>query len=203
MKIEFHFDFGSPNAYLSHLAIPDIEKRLGIEFEYVPILLGGVFKLTNNAPPAETLSGIRNKVKYQEIETVRFLKKHKITKFKKNPFFPVNTLRLMRGAVSLLGKNNYSHYVDQIFAHMWAEPKKMDEEAIFRTALISSEIPADKILDDITQPEIKSRLLELTSKSVEKGTFGSPTFFLDEEIFFGKDKLIDLEDAIDRKIRGE
>ena len=87
MKIEFHFDFGSPNAYLSHLVIPEIEKRLGIEFEYVPILLGGVFKLTNNASPAETLSGIRNKAEYQEIETVRFLKKHKITKFKKTPSF--------------------------------------------------------------------------------------------------------------------
>ena len=203
MKIEFHFDFGSPNAYLSHLAIPEIEKRLGIEFEYVPILLGGVFKLTNNASPAETLRGIRNKVEYQEIETVRFLKKHNITKFKKNPFFPVNTLKLMRGAVSLLSKDNYSHYVDQTFAHMWAEPKKMDEEAVFRAALISSGLPADKILEDIMQPEIKNRLMQLTSQSVERGTFGSPTFFLDEEIFFGKDKLIDLEHAIERKIRGE
>ena len=203
MNIEFHFDFGSPNAYLSHLAIPEIEKRLGIEFEYVPILLGGVFKLTNNASPAETLRGIRNKVEYQEIETVRFLTKYKITNFKKNPFFPVNTLKLMRGAVSLLGKDNYSHYVDQIFAHMWAEPKKMDEEAVFRTTLISSGLPADKILEDIMQPKIKNRLMQLTSQSVERGTFGSPTFFLDEEIFFGKDKLIDLEDAIDKKIRGE
>ena len=203
MKIEFHFDFGSPNAYLSHLAIPEIEKRLGIEFEYVPILLGGVFKLTNNASPAETLRGIRNKVEYQEIETVRFLTKYKITNFKKNPFFPVNTLKLMRGAVSLLGKDNYSHYVDQTFAHMWAEPKKMDEEAVFRAALISSGLPADKILEDIMQPKIKNRLVQLTSQSVERGTFGSPTFFLDEEIFFGKDKLIDLEHAIERKIRGE
>ena len=203
MKIEFHFDFGSPNAYLSHLAIPEIEKRLGIEFEYVPILLGGVFKLTNNASPAETLRGIKNKVEYQEIETVRFLKKHKITNFKKNPFFPVNTLKLMRGAVSLLDKDNYSHYVDQIFAHMWAEPKKIDEEAVFRAALISSGLPADKILEDIMQPKIKNRLMQLTSQSVERGTFGSPTFFLDEEIFFGKDNLIALEDAIDRKIRGE
>ena len=203
MKIEFHFDFGSPNAYLSHLAIPEIEKRLGIEFEYVPILLGGVFKLTNNASPAETLRGIRNKVEYQEIETVRFLTKYKITNFKKNPFFPVNTLKLMRGAVSLLSKDNYSHYVDQTFAHMWAEPKKMDEEAVFRAALISSGLPADKILEDIMQPKIKNRLMQLTSQSVERGTFGSPTFFLDEEIFFGKDKLIDLEHAIERKIRGE
>ena len=201
MKIEFHFDFGSPNAYLSHLAIPEIQKRLGIDFEYVPVLLGGVFKLTNNASPAETLSGIRNKAEYQEIETLRFIKKHKITKFKKNPFFPVNTLKLMRGAASLLDRDDYSHYIDQIFANMWAEPKKMDEDAVFRTVLISSGLPAEKILEDIMQPEIKSRLLRLTSQSVEKGTFGSPTFFLNDEIFFGKDKLIDLEDAIARKIR--
>ena len=109
----------------------------------------------------------------------------------------------MRGAVSLLGKDNFSDYVDQIFAHMWAEPKKMDDEAVFRAALVSSGLPADKILEDIMQAEIKNRLMQLTSQSVERGTFGSPTFFLDEEIFFGKDKLIDLEDAIDRKIRGE
>ena len=200
MKIEFHFDFGSPNAYLTHLVIPEIEKRLGIEFEYVPILLGGVFKLTNNASPTETLAGIRNKVEYQEIETRRFIKKHKITKFKRNPFFPVNTLKLMRGAASLLGEDDFRHYVDQIFMHMWEEPKKMDEDAVFRTALISSELPAQKILESVTQPEIKSRLLHLTSQSVEKGTFGSPTFFLDDEIFFGKDKLADLEDAIETKI---
>ena len=102
-----------------------------------------------------------------------------------------------------MGKDNYSHYVDQIFGHMWAEPKKMDEEAVFRAALSSSGLPAEKILEDIMQPEIKNRLMQLTSQSVERGTFGSPTFFLDEEIFFGKDKLIDLEHAIDRKIRGE
>ena len=201
MKIEFHFDFGSPNAYLTHLIIPEIETRLGVEFEYVPILLGGIFKLTNNASPAETLAGIRNKVEYQEIETLRFINKHKITKFKKNPFFPVNTLKLMRGAASLLGKDDFRHYVDQIFAHMWAEPKKMDEDAVFRKALISSGLPAEKILESVMQPEIKSRLLKLTSQSVEKGTFGSPTFFLDDEIFFGKDKLTDLEDAIETKIR--
>ena len=200
MKIEFHFDFGSPNAYLTHLVIPDIEKRLGIKFKYVPILLGGVFKLTNNAAPAETLAGIRNKVEYQEIETRRFIKKHKITKFKRNPFFPVNTLKLMRGAASLLGEDDFRHYVDQIFMHMWEEPKKMDEDAVFRTALISSGLPAQKILESVIQPEIKSRLLHLTSQSVEKGTFGSPTFFLDDEIFFGKDKLADLEDAIETKI---
>ena len=87
-KVEFHFDVGSPNAYLSHLVIPEIEKRSGAKFEYVPILFGGVFKATNNRSPAESLRGIRNKPEYERLETQRFLRRHGITRYKVNPFFP-------------------------------------------------------------------------------------------------------------------
>src|ERR1700747_1081542 len=100
MKVEFHFDFGSPNAYLSHLVIPEIEKRTGVDFEYVPILLGGIFKLTNNRSPAESMAGIKNKPEYERLEMERFIRRHAITRFRMNPFFPVNTLTLMRGAVA-------------------------------------------------------------------------------------------------------
>src|SRR2546423_13674556 len=99
-SVEFHFDFGSPNAYLSHLIIPDIERRTGARFEYVPVLLGGVFKLTNNRSPAESLKGIRNKPEYERLETQRFIRRHRITRFQGNPFFPVNTLMMMRGAIA-------------------------------------------------------------------------------------------------------
>src|SRR5438128_5573041 len=98
-KIEFLFDFGSPNAYLSHLVIPAIEKRQGVKFDYLPVLLGGIFKLTNNRSPAESNAGIKNKPEYQRLETERFIRQHAITLFKPNPFFPVNTLATMRGAV--------------------------------------------------------------------------------------------------------
>jgi 2-hydroxychromene-2-carboxylate isomerase len=100
VKVQFHFDFGSPNAYLSHLVIPEIEKRTGTKFEYMPILLGGVFKMTNNRSPAETLKGIRNKPEYERLETQRFMHRYGITHFKANPFFPVNTLMMMRGAIA-------------------------------------------------------------------------------------------------------
>ena len=100
VTVEFHFDFGSPNAYLSHLVLPGIEKRTGVKFEYVPILLGGVFKLTNNRSPAESLVGIKNKPEYERLEMTRFLRRHGITRFQRNPFFPVNTLMLMRGAIA-------------------------------------------------------------------------------------------------------
>src|ERR1041385_1565374 len=99
-RIEFHFDFGSPNAYLAHLVIPEIEERTGTKFEYVPVLLGGVFKLTNNRSPMESFQDVKNKLEYQRLETQRFIRRHGITRFAMNPFFPVNTLMIMRGAVA-------------------------------------------------------------------------------------------------------
>jgi 2-hydroxychromene-2-carboxylate isomerase len=124
VKVEFHFDFGSPNAYLSHLVIPEIEKRTGVKFEYVPVLLGGVFKLTNNRSPAQSFAGIKNKPEYERLEMNRFIKRHGITRFKSNPFFPVNTLMMMRGAIAAQPLGVFDRYVDEMYRHMWAEPKK-------------------------------------------------------------------------------
>jgi 2-hydroxychromene-2-carboxylate isomerase len=196
LKVEFHFDFGSPNAYLSHLIIPRIEQRTGVKFEYVPILLGGVFKLTNNRSPAETLAGIKNKPEYQRLETIRFLRRHGITQFKFNPFFPVNTLVLMRGAIAAQLLGVFEHYVDEMYRHMWADPKKMDDSEVLRAALEQSHLPADRILTMVQSPEVKDRLIENTQRSVERGTFGAPTFFVGNEIFFGKDRLRDVEELI-------
>ncbi len=196
MRVEFHFDFGSPNAYLSHLVIPAIEARTGARFEYVPILLGGVFKLTNNRSPAETLAGIRNKPEYQQLETARFIARHGITRFQRNPFFPVNTLTLMRGAIAAQRLGVFDRYVDEVYRHMWADPKKLDDPAILQAALTESGLDAAAILDLVQTTEVKETLLANTQHSVERGTFGSPTFFVEDEIYFGKDRLRDVEDAI-------
>jgi 2-hydroxychromene-2-carboxylate isomerase len=196
MRLEFHFDFGSPNAYLSHLVIPGIEARTGARFEYVPILLGGVFKLTNNRSPAETLMGIRNKPEYQQLETARFVKHHGITQYQRNPFFPVNTLTLMRGAIAARKLGVFERYVDEVYRHMWSEPKKMDEPAVLRAALLESGLDADAILELVQTTDVKEELLANTQRSVERGTFGSPTFFVGDEIYFGKDRLRDVEEAI-------
>jgi 2-hydroxychromene-2-carboxylate isomerase len=196
IKVEFHFDFGSPNAYLSHLVIPEIERRTGARFEYVPILLGGVFKATNNRSPAESLKGIRNKPEYERLETARFLRRHQITRYKPNPFFPVNTLSLMRGAIAAQSLGVFERYVDEMFRHMWADPKKLDDPAVLRDALDESHLPTERILELIQSAEVKERLIENTRRSVERGTFGSPTFFVGGEIFFGKDRLRDVEEMI-------
>ena len=195
-KVEFHFDFGSPNAFLSHLVIPEIEKRTGVKFDYVPVLLGGVFKLTNNRSPAESLAGIKNKPDYERLETARFVRRHGITRFKSNPFFPVNTLVMMRGAIAAQSLGVFERYVDEMYRHMWAEPKKMDDPAVLRAALDESHLPIGQILEMVQAPDVKDRLLENTRRSVERGTFGSPTFYVGDEIFFGKDRLRDVEELI-------
>jgi 2-hydroxychromene-2-carboxylate isomerase len=196
VKVEFHFDFGSPNAYLSHLVIPEIEKRTGAKFEYVPVLLGGVFKMTNNRSPAQSLVGIKNKPEYERLEMSRFIKRHRITRFQSNPFFPVNTLTMMRGAIAVRQLGVFERYVDAMFRNMWGEPKKMDDPAIFRAALDEAGMPTAQILELIETKPIKDELIENTNRSVERGTFGSPTFYVGNEIFFGKDRLRDVEEMI-------
>jgi len=193
--VEFHFDFGSPNAYLSHLVIPDIVRRVGAKVEYVPVLLGGIYKLTGNRSPAETLQGVRNKPEYERLEMDRFIRRHGITEFQRNPFFPVNTLMAMRGAVAAARLDFFAEYVDAVFRHMWNEPKKMDDPAVYRDALLQSGLDAARILALIQTPEVKQALLESTERSVARGTFGSPTFFIGDEMWFGKDRLRDVEEA--------
>ena len=194
--VEFHFDFGSPNAYLSHLVIPGIEERTGASFRYVPVLLGGVFKLTNNVSPAVSLQGIRNKPEYQRLETARFLEAHGITAYRRNPHFPVNTLQIMRGAVYARRAGFFERYVDEVYRHMWAEPKKMDDPDVIRSAFDESGLDADAIFAGIQDPEVKQELIANTEASVERGVFGSPSFFVGDDLYFGKDRLRDVEEAI-------
>jgi 2-hydroxychromene-2-carboxylate isomerase len=195
-SVEFHFDFGSPNAYLAHLVIPEIEQRTGAQFDYVPVLLGGVFKATGNRSPAESLAGIKNKPEYERLETERFLRRHGITHFRRNPFFPVNTLTIMRGAVAAQKLRVFERYVDEIYRHMWAEPKKLDDPEVLRAALTESGFDPERLLALAQTDDVKNALRANTERSVARGAFGSPTFFVGDEIYFGKDKLRDVEEAI-------
>ena len=196
VKVEFHFDFGSPNACLAHLVIPAIEQRTGAKFDYVPVLLGGVFRLTGNRSPGESFAGIKNKLEYERLEMERFIKRHGITSFRRNPFFPVNTLTIMRGAVAAQTLGVFERYVDETYRHMWSEPKKLDDPTVWRAALLESGFAADRFEELVQDPEVKDRLLDNTQRSVARGTFGSPTFFVGDEIFFGKDRLRDVEEMI-------
>jgi 2-hydroxychromene-2-carboxylate isomerase len=193
---QFMFDFGSPNAFLSHEAIPAIEKRTGVKFEYVPILLGGIFKATNNKSPAETLAGVRNKREFHAIETERFVKRFHVKPYSWNPFFPVNTLNLMRAAIAAQLEGVFEKYVDAAFDHMWRDPKKMDDPEVAMTAFTASGLDAAKLFSRAQEPEVKAKLIENTQAAVERGAFGSPTFFVGKEMFFGKEQLREVEELI-------
>ena len=194
--VQFHFDFGSPNAYFSHKVIPGIEARTGARFEYVPVLLGGVFKLTGNRSPAETLVGIKNKPEYERLETERFVRRHGITAYRHNPNFPVNTLQIMRGAVAAQVAGVFVPYVDAVYADMWENGQKMDDPEVLRARLDAAGLPTAELIRLSQTDEVKGTLLKNTEASVARGTFGSPTFFVGEEIFFGKDRLREVEEAI-------
>ena len=196
-KVEFHFDFGSPNAYFCHKVIPGIEQRTGVKFAYVPILLGGVFKLTNNQPPMVAFKGVKGKQEYQRLEIVRFIKKHGLTAFKMNPNFPVNTVQIMRGAVAAEADGQLPRYVDAVFRGMWEEGRKMDDPEVIRAALDAAGLDGARTLARIQDQEVKDKLLKNTESSVARGTFGAPTFFVGEEIYFGKDRLRDVEEEIE------
>ena len=193
---QFLFDFGSPNAYLSHEAIPAIEQRIGVNFEYVPVLLGGIFKATNNKSPAETLAGIKNKPEFQALETERFLKRFHVKPYTWNPFFPVNTLNLMRGAIAAQLEGVFEKYVDAAFHHMWVEPKKMDDPEVALAALTASGLDAKRLFARAGEAGVKAKLIENTQSAVDRGAFGSPTFFVGNEIFFGKEQLRDVEEMV-------
>ena len=193
---QFMFDVGSPNAYLSHEAIPAIEKRIGVKFEYVPILLGGIFKATNNKSPAETLAGVKNKREHHAVETERFVKRYGVKPYTWNPFFPVNTLNLMRAAVAAQMEGVFEKYIDAAFHHMWGEPKKMDDPEVAMKAFTESGLDAAKLFARSQDPDVKAKLIENTQAAVERGAFGSPTFFVGKEMFFGKEQLREVEEMV-------
>ena len=198
MKIDFIFDFASPNAYLCHKVIPGIEKRTGTNFNYIPCLLGGIFKLTNNQAPMLAFNGITNKLEYQNIEISRFITKHGLEKFAMNPFFPIMTLQLQRGAIAAKLLNVFDDYLELVFKGMWEEGLNLGDQEIFLNHLsTSNNIDVQKLLDAAQSQAVKDELINNTNMAVEKGAFGIPTFLVnDQEIFFGKDSLQDLEDFI-------
>ena len=194
--VEFHFDFGSPNAFLAHRVIPGIEQRTGTKFRYVPVLLGGVFKATNNRSPMEAFRDIPAKRAFMELETRRFIDSHDIKTFRRNPFFPVNTLAIMRGAIAARHEACFERYVEIVYQAMWEQEEQMDDPAVVTGVLTAGGLDAKQLMQRAQAPEIKQELVDNTAASVVRGTFGSPTFFVGEEMYFGKDQLRDVEEAI-------
>ena len=200
----FYFDFGSPNAYLAHRVLPGVEARTGARFEYVPVLLGGLFKLSGNQSPMTAFSAIPKKLAYEMLEMRRFVARHGLAVFRMNPHFPVNTLALMRGAVAAEEEGVFAPYVETMFHFMWEEPRKLDDPAELGAALLEAGLPAERLMKRSQEQAVKDRLAANTQSAYDRGAFGVPTFLVGDEFFFGKDRLRDVEEEIvKRQLHGE
>lgn len=195
---QFLFDFGSPNAYLAHQVIPGIEARTGVRFDYVPVLLGGLFKLANNRSPMEANAGIPLKRAYDMLEMRRFIQRHQLTQFQMNPHFPVNTLGIMRGAVAAQRAGVLAPYVDAVFGAMWERGANMADVAVITAELNGAGLDGAALVAATQDAAVKDQLMANTQAAHARGAFGSPIFFVGEEMYFGKDRLGEVEEEIVR-----
>ena len=191
-NIDFIYDFGSPNAYLAHKVLPEMAARMKAKVTYMLVLLGGVFKATNNQSPFHAFAGVKGKLDYERTEIRRFVQRHSLP-FTMNPHFPINTLGLMRGATYAVGKEWESKYIDAVFNAMWVTGQNMGDVPTISSVLEKSDLPVQEILQATQQDEVKQALISATNAAVERGVFGAPTMFAKDHMFFGKDALPDLE----------
>ena len=195
VEFKFIFDFGSPKTYLVYKLLPEIEKRTNTKAEYIPVLLGGIFKSTNNVSPIESFKTVPAKGKYDDLDTARFVKKHDIA-FNFNSNFPINTLNLMRGAIFAQENGIFDKSVEVVFKSMWVDNKKMDDLEVIQTVLLENGLPVKEIFEGTQDQKIKDKLIKNTSEAVEKGIFGAPSMLVEDELFFGKESLQDVEELI-------
>jgi 2-hydroxychromene-2-carboxylate isomerase len=195
-RLEFLFDFGSPNAYLAYRALPPILERTGAELGIMPCLLGGLFRATGNQPPLVAFAGVKGKMDYEKLEIRRFIARHALTKFRMNPHFPVNTLMLMRGLVAARPRGDEAAYLEMGLRGLWEEGLKLDDRDVLARRIAGAGLDADRLLEDAQLPEVKQSLIETTDAAVARGAFGIPSFFVGEEMFFGKDRLGQVEEEL-------
>ena len=190
--IEFYYDFGSPKSFFVHKLLPDIAEKHNVTVVWKPMLLGGVFKLTNNQSPMERFKDVQGKLAYDKRETDRFVKRHNLA-YQPNPHFPVMTIAVMRGAIYTAGTDFDAVYRDAVFKAVWEDQQKMDDPYVIHLVLNSAGLPADEIMAATQTAKVKSGLIDATNEAVSRGIFGAPTLFLGEEMFFGKESLWEIE----------
>ena len=197
--ITFYFDFTSPYSYLAAEQIAPLAARHKRDVLWRPILLGGIFKATGNQSPAVTLAGVPSKAAYERKETERFVARHSLTAYRFNPAFPINTLHMMRGAVLARRLGVFEAYVDAVYAGMWEQALNMGDLNLFHAVLDRAGLPTQAFKDHIGDADVKQGLIAGTEEAVARGVFGSPTFFVGDEMFFGKDRLRDVEEEYVRQ----
>lgn len=197
--LDFYYDFGSPNAYFAREALKSVTKRTGLLVIEHPVLIGGIFKMTNNQPPWMAFSQCSQKMAYMQLEIKRFIEDHKLVEFQFNSAFPVNTLLAMRTAIAAQKAGVHDRFVGPVFKAMWENDKNISEPQVLISVLKDAGLDGERLVTASQQPDIKQALIDATQAVVDRGAFGIPTFFLGDDMYFGKDRI----DMIERKITAQ
>ncbi len=191
--VELLFDFVSPNAYLVWQPLKDIAARTGATIKVTPVFLGGMHKLTGNAPPFIRDGEVKGKNAYAMLEMQRFIKMHGMDRFTMNPNFPFNSILLQRLLVAAAEEGQEMALIDFFLPHIWEKGVNVGDAEVVAELLVNSDFDASALLAKAQDAAIKQRLVDNTSVGVERGAFGIPTFYIGEEMFFGKERLGQIE----------
>ena len=191
--IDFIFDFASLNAYLAERALPEMVGRTGATINVIPCLLGGIFKATGNQAPFSAYAGIKGKLDYEMLEIRRFVKAHGLEDFQMNPHFPVNSLLAMRGLCACAPGDEFDRYLDAVLAGFWERGLLMSDPEVMSSVLTEAGLDAARLIALAQTDAVKAKLADNTAAAVERGAFGAPTFFVGDEMFFGKERLGQIE----------
>ncbi|MFN5882060.1 MAG: 2-hydroxychromene-2-carboxylate isomerase [Burkholderiales bacterium] len=194
--IELIFDFVSPNAYLVWQPLRALAARQGAQLKITPVLLGGMHKLTGNAPPFIRDAEVKGKNAYARLEMERFIAKHGFHRFKLNPKFPFNSVNLLRMLLALEGEDQF-RLIEALNPALWERELDVADADAVATVLATAGFDVEALVAATQDPTIKQALIDNTEKAVERGAFGIPTFFIGTEMFFGKERLGQIEEMLD------
>jgi 2-hydroxychromene-2-carboxylate isomerase len=190
-ELEFFFDYGSPFSYLADSQLKGLAERTGARVIYRPMLLGGVFKETGNSSPI----AIEAKRKYSNIDLARWAKHYGVAALQ-NAHFPINTIRLMRGAIAAEHLGVFPAYHRAIYDAFWRDGLNLGDAAVVREVLQRAGLDAERIAAASEEPAVKDALRVSTETAVARGAFGAPTFFVGDQMFWGNDRLMFVEQAL-------
>jgi 2-hydroxychromene-2-carboxylate isomerase len=195
-SVEFIFDFASPNAYLALKVLREIVARTGASLTITPCLLGGIFKATGNQAPFVAFAGVKGKPDYEMLELRRFIAKHGFTQFKMNPNFPINSIHAIRGLIVAQKAGVGNAYIDVVLSGFWEQGLAMGDQAVIAGALDAAGLDGAGLMAATADADVKATLMANTENAVARGAFGIPTFFVGEDMYFGKERLVQVEEAL-------
>ena len=194
--VDFIFDFASLNAYLAYAPLKALCARRHATLNLIPCLLGGIFKATNNQAPMIAFANIKNKMQYEMLEVERFITRHAFSRYRMNPHFPVNTLTLMRGLIAAEMDGQKEPYVEAGLKAMWEDGENMADGPTILRVLNAAGLDGARYLARAGEADVKQRLIDNTEAAVARGAFGIPTFYVGKEMFFGKERLGQIDEML-------